>query len=117
MDNYELAEKFNKERHEMNPAAYQAMRAEEAQAEADEWFKMTERLLQLRFVEMKCPHCDKQSFTVILMPQQVFIACRVCTRFHRGRLEPGTVNKEEIVAMAAAFDKRNRNALEVFVRG
>lgn len=117
MDNYELAEQFNKERHDMEPAAYQAMRAEESQQEAAEWYRVTERFLQLRFTEMRCPHCQKQSFTAILFANSIFLSCRICTRFTKAALDPQQVNKPEIVSMAAAFDKRNHNALEVFVRG
>jgi hypothetical protein len=114
MDNYELAKKFNDERHNMSPAAYQEMRNRELIAEADAWYELSGQFLDGNFAAMKCPHCGKQVFSVVLFPHHLFISCRICTRFTRPRVEE--YDPINLKKLADLYTRTHPNALEVTVK-
>ncbi len=114
MDNYELAKKFNDERHAMPPEAYQEMRNRELVAEADAWYALSGQFLDGNFAAMKCPHCGKQVFSAVLFPHYLFISCRICTRFTRPRVEE--YDPLNLKKLADLYGRTHPNALEVTVK-
>lgn len=98
----------------MSPESYQAMRDRETQVEADAWYELSGQFLDGNFAPMRCPHCGKQVFTVVLFPSHIFISCRICTRFTRPRVEE--YDPHNLKKLADLYASTHPNALEVTVR-